>query len=251
MPTILSHPAPVLALGAGLGFSRLPARLLLLAVLFSIVPDLDVLSFHQGIPYTDVTGHRGLTHSLFFAVLAGCFGACIAPWLHCRRALAGFLLFLATASHIALDAATSGGQGVAAFWPFSAERYFFPWRPIRVSPISAQAFLSSRGLEVLLSELRWVWLPALGLALVLRLWRFFSPKIFPPRRPLLAGELKGPEDRKGEILARLSEIDLAKIRPTSAIAAGTATDFDRQKLEDLEAEAVALRAELAAMAQTG
>jgi membrane-bound metal-dependent hydrolase YbcI (DUF457 family) len=163
-----------------LGFTRIPARLLLLAAFFSIVPDFDVLSLRLGIPYADIFGHRGLTHSLFFAVLAGCLGAGLAPLLHCRRALAALLLFTAVACHIALDAATSGGQGVAAFWPLSSERFFLPWRPIRVSPISLHAFFSTRGVAVLLSELRWIWLPALGLVLFLRLWLALAPKIFKP-----------------------------------------------------------------------
>jgi hypothetical protein len=53
------------------------------------------------------------------------------------------------------------------------------------------------------------------------------------------------EQRKAEIQARLAEIDTASIRPLRAVADNTATDFDRQKLADLEAEAAALRAELA------
>jgi hypothetical protein len=110
--------------------------------------------------------------------------------------LAALLLFLAVACHIVLDAATSGGQGVAAFWPLSAERYFLPWRPIRVSPISLHAFFSARGVAVLLSELRWVWLPALGLVLFLRLWIYLAAKICQPRtacssRLLVAALLAG------------------------------------------------------------
>ena len=42
-------------------------------------------------------------------------------------------LFLCTMSHALLDALTDGGLGVAFFSPFSNERYFFPWTPIRVS----------------------------------------------------------------------------------------------------------------------
>ena len=33
----------------------------------SVVPDLDVIGFYFGIPYGDLWGHRGLTHSLPFA----------------------------------------------------------------------------------------------------------------------------------------------------------------------------------------
>jgi inner membrane protein len=69
-------------------------------------------------------------------------------------------LFLATLSHPTLDALTNGGLGVGFFAPFSNERYFFAYRPIEVSPIGVGDFFSQRGLKVLLSELRWVWLPS-------------------------------------------------------------------------------------------
>jgi inner membrane protein len=41
--------------------------LLLLAILSSILPDLDVLTFNFGIPYSHPFGHRGFTHSIVFA----------------------------------------------------------------------------------------------------------------------------------------------------------------------------------------
>jgi hypothetical protein len=59
------------------------------------------------------------------------------------------------------------------------------------------------------------------------------------------------EQHRAEIIARLAEIDIASIRPLRAIADGTATDFDREKLAALEAEAEALRGELAEQGQTG
>jgi len=43
---------------------------------------------------------------------------------------------------------TDGGMGVAFFSPFDTTRYFLPWRPILVSPISVMRFLSERGLAV-------------------------------------------------------------------------------------------------------
>ena len=71
-----------------------------------------------------------------------------------------FLWFTAvTASHGLLDALTNGGRGIGFFAPFSNHRYFFPWRPIQVSPIGV-GFFSSRGLRVLASEAGWIWLPS-------------------------------------------------------------------------------------------
>ena len=71
-------------------------------------------------------------------------------------------LFLATASHGILDAMTTGGGGIAFFAPFWNERYFFPWRPILVSPMSVRRFFSERGARVIVSEIQYVWIPALA-----------------------------------------------------------------------------------------
>jgi inner membrane protein len=54
---------------------------------------------------------------------------------------------------------TNGGRGVALFAPFSAERFFFPWRPIEVSPIGLD-FFSERGFGVISSEIIWIWIPS-------------------------------------------------------------------------------------------
>jgi hypothetical protein len=73
-----------------------------------------------------------------------------------------------TASHGLLDALTNGGRGIAFFAPFSNHRFFFPWRPIQVSPIGVGLF-SARGLAVLQSELRWILLPSVIIALLARM----------------------------------------------------------------------------------
>ena len=73
-----------------------------------------------------------------------------------------------TASHGLLDALTNGGRGIAFFAPFSNHRFFFPWRPIQVSPIGV-GFFSARGFAVLQSELRWILLPSVIIALLARM----------------------------------------------------------------------------------
>jgi inner membrane protein len=164
MATLISHPAVPLGLAALAGSSRISGRLLLTAMLASMLPDADVIGFYLGIPYDDAYGHRGLTHSLLFALMVGGLGALLARPLGTRRLTAFWLLTLATLSHGLLDALTSGGLGVAFFSPWSNQRFFFPWRPIRVAPLSLSRFLTGRGLLVLRSEFLWIWLPALGLA---------------------------------------------------------------------------------------
>src|SRR6266571_4529130 len=71
-------------------------------------------------------------------------------------------LFLATASHGFLDAMTDGGLGVAFFAPFSNSRYFLPWRPIPVAPLSFEGLLTQRGMRVIRYELALFWFFALA-----------------------------------------------------------------------------------------
>ncbi|HDS1127338.1 TPA: metal-dependent hydrolase [Stenotrophomonas maltophilia] len=92
---------------------------------------------------------------------------------------AAVFVFVCAASHPLLDAMTSGGLGVALAWPWSEQRFFAPWRPIRVSPFAPQ-FFSARGVSTLLSELRWVWLP---LATVVVAWKLIQPAPAAPRDP--------------------------------------------------------------------
>jgi inner membrane protein len=133
----------------------------------SVIPDVDVIGFHFGIRYGDFWGHRGFTHSLMFAALL----ASAIAGIGFRHGVPGIsklglwsYLFLATASHALLDAMTDGGLGVAFFAPFNNQRYFLPWTPILVSPISVGRFFTSRGIAVIQSELLWIWLPATLLA---------------------------------------------------------------------------------------
>jgi inner membrane protein len=164
LPTILTHPAVPLALGLGLGQSAISRRLLVAGIAASILPDLDVVAFGLDIPYTHDFGHRGFSHSLFFAAMVALVGACCCRALHTTFGRAVWFLFVATASHGVLDAFTNGGLGIAFLWPWSGERYFAPFRMIEVSPISIRQFLSHWGARVVWSELAWVWGPCTVLA---------------------------------------------------------------------------------------
>lgn len=169
MPTVFSHAAVPLALGMGLGAGVVPRRLLLAGVLVSALPDLDVVTLGWGVPHSAGLGHRGFSHSLLVAAVVALAGAAAAPALRAGVARAFVFLFVAIASHGALDAFTNGGLGVAFLWPWSGARFFAPeaLRVIEVSPIGLTRFLSARGVVVLESELRWIWLPALAVSLML------------------------------------------------------------------------------------
>ncbi|NNL87016.1 MAG: metal-dependent hydrolase [Myxococcales bacterium] len=160
MPSPLAHAL----VGASLAALPQPvARRTQLALAFAglaVAPDLDVLGFYAGIAYEHPLGHRGVTHSLSFALVVAVLLFPLWSRLAPARSLSvAGLAFLALASHGILDAATDGGRGVGFFIPFDNERYFAPWRPIRVSPLELERLFSSRGVEVVVSELIWVALP--------------------------------------------------------------------------------------------
>jgi len=167
MPTVLTHLAPPIAAALALGSARVPPKMLLVGMLAAVLPDADGLAHLLGAGplYGSFWGHRGFTHTLLFALLMGVAGL----WL-CRlwkgKPWQGFVwLFACTLSHPLLDMLTSGGAGIALWAPFSAEREFSPWRPVRVSPISPSQLISSRGAAVLRSEFQYIWMPLLLMGL--------------------------------------------------------------------------------------
>ena len=171
MASIFGHVAASTALGLSFFSKKTGALTLLLAGLCAFAPDADVLAFQFGIPYGSQWGHRGWTHSLSFAL---CFGTLVA-WLFFRQEKDWWRMalwfVLATASHPLLDMLTTGGLGCALWWPFSSERLFFPFRPIRVSPLEISEFIGRYGIRVLLSEAVWIGLPGLALVGLSRLVR--------------------------------------------------------------------------------
>ena len=175
MPSIITHAAVPLALWAAAERGRISARLLAAGVAAAMLPDLDVLAFALHVPYADAFGHRGASHSLLFAALLAVVAAMGWRALQARPLQAAAWVLICAASHPLLDALTSGGLGVALAWPWSEQRWFAPWRPIRVSPF-ANNFFSARGWATLLSELHWVWLP---LAVAVLGWKLIQP----PRKP--------------------------------------------------------------------
>jgi inner membrane protein len=161
MCSVITHPAVPIALYSVFPKDSISAPILLLGAVCSAAPDLDVIGFRFGIRYGDMLGHRGLTHSIVFAAgLAALLAFAVPAHAKGGRLLTFTFLFISTLSHGILDAMTNGGLGVGFFVPFDKGRYFFPWRPIEVSPIGVGNFFSARGMEVLLSELKWVWLPS-------------------------------------------------------------------------------------------
>jgi inner membrane protein len=163
MCSVLTHPAVPLALAPLLPQGTFSPSLLLAGAACAVIPDLDVIGFQFGLGTHPILGHRGVTHSIVFAAaLSALFTFTLFRHRDPTLWVIFLFLFVSTLSHPLLDMLTNGGRGVALLAPFSSTRYFFPWRPIEVSPISVQRFFSARGVQIMASELRWVWLPATG-----------------------------------------------------------------------------------------
>jgi inner membrane protein len=163
-------------------------RLWCAVIACSVLPDIDSIGFHMGVPYGALWGHRGMTHSLVFAALVAVFVAAMLqrrdrshPQNYWKTTL---LLFAITASHGVLDAMTNGGLGVAFFSPFDTHRYFLPWRPILVSPIGVGGFFSAWGLRIMANEVLWIWCPTLIILAVIRLGRALKETYQPGTRSL-------------------------------------------------------------------
>jgi len=173
LPTIISH--SVIAVSAGFGFrsGKKSLKFWILSIACSILPDADVIGYRWlYVPTYEFFGHRGFFHSPFFAALISLLivGTFYRKEVTFSIQWWKFFLyfFILAASHGILDALTNGGNGIALLSPITNERYFFPWTPIEVSPLSIKAFLSQRGLTVLISELAWIWVPCFLIVMFLR-----------------------------------------------------------------------------------
>ncbi|WP_370478618.1 metal-dependent hydrolase [Tamlana flava] len=170
MASIFSHAAVGFTLTKVLD-SKNTKWLLIAAIISTILPDIDVLAFKLGVPYEHPFGHRGFTHSILFAILWALLLMFTVGRKH--KTIWFLVIFLSTLSHGLLDAMTSGGRGVGFFIPFKNERYFFPFREIKVSPLGVSRFFSSWGLKVLFSEIKYILFPCFLIFIV----RFFYLKM--------------------------------------------------------------------------
>lgn len=189
MPTIFTH--------ALLGYSlarlmvnpgQVEGRYWLFSATLPVIPDLDTL-FMPWIPYSHPLGHRGLSHSPFFAGILAlatiCFSQKTSQVFPSGRL--GLMLFywIITASHGILDAMTDGGLGIAFFAPFTNNRYFLPFRLIPVAPIGVYRFFSAWGLEVFLIEVILFWFFAL--AMIVWSWKDLPFRKIPVTLLVLVG----------------------------------------------------------------
>lgn len=166
-----THPIAAVVLAAPFYRREIPARVWLWGAALAALPDIDFIGYRLGVPYEHLWGHRGLTHSLVFAAVIGVLAAW---WMRpdWKFIKLWVFFFLCTASHGLLDGMTDGGLGVAFFSPFDDGRYFLPFRPIPVAPLSPARIFSEWGWRVIQAELLWLWLPALTVTIAILVARW-------------------------------------------------------------------------------
>jgi inner membrane protein len=119
------------------------------AGLLAVAPDLDTYLMRAlDLRYGTLFSHRGFFHSALFLIA---FSFALAALAAGRCWQIGFVWSICALTHPLLDMLTDGGSGVMLLFPFSDQRLFFGWRPIRVSPLGIARFFSRAG-EILTSE---------------------------------------------------------------------------------------------------
>jgi len=126
VPTPLSHAAVGYAIGAWSPPDVPPStqRVCLAAAACAALPDIDVIGF---------TAHRGITHSLTFALVVAMLATFLLfPQAQTRRTRVQIALTLLVAllSHSCLDALSQYSWGIEFFAPFSQQRFRFVWTPL-------------------------------------------------------------------------------------------------------------------------
>ncbi len=177
MASIFGHAIASSTLFKVFPYSAKRKSILWIAIFCSIIPDADVIMFKFGYQYEHWLGHRGFFHSIFFCLILGFGISYLFFKKKDKRLILGVLFSLSGISHGILDAMTSGGRGIAFFAPFDNSRFFFPWRPILVSPLGVTKFFSDWGIAVLKSEAFYIAIPCLLTFLVFQLTKsVFSKK---------------------------------------------------------------------------
>ena len=177
LASFFAHALSSYAVGKTFPGRHIGTKILALGALSSILPDADILAFRFGIHYEHMFGHRGFTHSITFALIWSILLIFVFHGGIRSRVLTGLYYFICTISHGILDAMTTGGRGVAFFAPFSEERFFLPWRFIRVSPLEARDFFSEWGIRVIQNEIVFVGIPCV---ILIVLGRFLNKFIYKP-----------------------------------------------------------------------
>ncbi len=162
----IGHLAAGAALGAlySRGTGRNPRPAIIGFAALAVAPDLDLLAGLFGVLPNTPLAHRGITHSILFAVTLGIIGLLVARGGAGARFWSGGTVALALASHGLLDTMSQLGNGPMLLWPFSTQSYEFLWRPIP-GVLNAAHYLTVQAIPTLVTETL-IFLPLLVYALL-------------------------------------------------------------------------------------
>ena len=124
-------------------------RVCVAAAACAALPDIDILA-------SPLIAHRGITHSLLFALTAAALATVL--FFRARGRWIFVVLSVALLSHSILDAFSSYSVGLAFFAPFSDQRYRFVWTPLGDPAGRLSHQLLQEGLVVLVPALVAIWL---------------------------------------------------------------------------------------------
>lgn len=149
----IGHLAVGAAIGAAYGkqVGARPRIAILAFAALALAPDLDLLSNLLGTAFNTPFSHRGITHSVIFALVVALAAGFLVRGASRRRLLTGVWVFAALASHGLLDTMSQSGNGPLLFWPLTQARYEFPWRPIP-GVISTGYYLTREAIPTLFVE---------------------------------------------------------------------------------------------------
>lgn len=140
MPALLAH---AFAGGVVCGILTRCRRWTTVGAALACIPDLDAVThFGLGLPNGALVAHRGLLHSIPFALVTGIGAGMIGrdSWSLRRTASRRTIAFsVAVGSHGLLDAVSASGAGVMLMAPFSTALVASPWRLIDTSAAVSSA----------------------------------------------------------------------------------------------------------------
>ncbi|HEV2670659.1 MAG TPA: metal-dependent hydrolase [Gemmatimonadales bacterium] len=153
MPTPLSHATVGFAIAAWAQRPPLSRRLCLVAAACAALPDIDYLGWP--------VAHRGITHSIAFALLGALAATIIffrsSEWRQ-RRARIALILGMASLSHGLLDGLSTYSYAIEYFAPFSTQRFRLWWTPLGDPEGRLVGQLVQEALVVLLPAIVLIWL---------------------------------------------------------------------------------------------
>lgn len=165
MPSPLTHLIVSVPINALIMKQENKKKIIFFSFFAAIAADFDYVGYLFNFGNLSFFGHRGFTHSIFFAIVIATL-ICIVFFRNVDFKSKAFLFllfnfFLAALSHPLLDYLINQNNGVALFFPFSTERFSFPFAPINEEICSAFEYYRKYFWLVLKVEIIYLIFPAI------------------------------------------------------------------------------------------